>query len=1123
VKARVALVQQSLPEGVRIVPYLDRSDLIGRAIGTVQKNLIEGGVIVVFVLVLLLGNLRAGLIVASAIPLAMLFALVCMHVFGVSANLMSLGAIDFGLIVDGAVIVTEGILYRMHTTHVGKTLSRSEMNNAVEGAARQVRQSAAFGEVIILIVYLPILALSGIEGKMFKPMALTVSFAIVGGLLLSMTYVPMMASLVLSRRIRAEHSFADRLVARIQRAYLPLLKWALRRKGWIIVVASALFVGSVGLFSQMGANFIPKLEEGDFAVELRMPPGTTLDKMVQQTTALERQLLQQFPEVKQVVSKIGSSDVPTDPMPTNAADVMVILHPKDQWRRAQSQEELATQMKAALHLPGAEIEFQQPIAMRFNELMTGAKSDIAVMIYGDNIQDLGRLGNEAAKHIQGIAGAADVKVEQVDGLPKVRIRYQRERLATYGLNIGQVNLLVRAAFAGEHAGIFYEGERRHDIVVRLQADYRTHLQDLGQLPLMLASGDYIRLADVADITIENGPALIARENTRRRIIVGVNVRDRDVESVVADIQTTLKQQLRLPTGYTIAYGGEFENLRAASQRLSVAVPIALGLIFLLLYFTLHSVRHALLIFTAIPLSAIGGILALWGRGMPFSISAGIGFIALFGVSVLNGIVLVSYLNRMRTEGHTHRHGLVMRGALQRLRPVLMTASVAALGFLPMAISTEAGAEVQKPLATVVMGGLVSSTLLTLLLLPVLYSMPALRLRWHKEGALLLLLLCIGASAQAQPTRSVGEAEALEMAERQNLARLSVQTQLQAGASAQASQPLLGPLQVNYTYGQLNTTAMDHNVQALQPLPAWALYRARRDELAAQYGALAAADALASRQLQLEVRLAYHTAVYQTQRMAVLRQARAHYATLLQLDRLRVQTGEAGPVDSLASHTRWQATGWELEQARSARLQAQIALQALLQDTLLPMPRDTVLVLPPLLDTAAWEIAHPLVQVEQARLCVAEAQARQAQAQNRPQLAVGYFYQTLDYQPGYQGVQVALTLPHALRANQSRVRAAQQAAQAQDLYAQSQARALQARRQQLLNDLARLQQGLLYYTNEALPLAETLHKNALLARRAGEIGHAEYLIHLNHLNTQRLLLLDTQWQYLQTRFHLDFLQ
>lgn len=1122
VKERMAEIEKALPEGISINPYLDRSELIGRAIGTVEKNLLEGGVIVILVLVLLLGNLRAGLIVASAIPLAMLFALLCMHLFGVSANLMSLGAIDFGLIVDGAVIVTEGILYRLHAGYVGRQLTRSQMNDAVEDAAKQVRQSAAFGEVIILIVYLPILALSGIEGKMFKPMALTVSFAIIGGLILSMTYVPMMASLLLKRKIKEEHTWADRLVTRIQRLYMPVLKSALRRKAWVIGTALVLFVFSLFLFGQLGANFIPKLEEGDFAVETRLPPGTTIDKMVQITTNLEQQLLAKFPEVKQVVSKIGSSEVPTDPMPTNAADVMVILHPKDTWRHTHIQEELATEMKEALSIPGVEIEFQQPIAMRFNELMTGAKSDIAVIIYGDNIKDLSRLGNEAAKYIEGIPGAADIKVEEVDGLPQVRIRYRRDRLAAYGLTIGQVNLLVRAAFAGEKAGVFYEGERRFDMVVRLQADYRASMNDLERLPILLPGGDYISLMDVADVQVENGPALITRENTRRRIVVGVNVRDRDMESVVQDIQVRLNEKLRLPAGYSIDYGGEFENLQAASARLSIAVPVALALIFVLLYFTLHSVRHALLIFTAIPLSAIGGVLALWLRGMPFSISAGIGFIALFGVSVLNGIVLISYLNRLRAEGHTHTHGLLMRGTLQRLRPVLMTASVAALGFLPMAISTEAGAEVQKPLATVVIGGLISSTLLTLVLLPVLYSLGPLRLGRRAGAAGVVVLLGLGL-VPLQAQQVLTEQQALDLARQQNLSLQATQARLQAAERAQTSQPLMAPLQLNYTYGQLNTSAKDHNLQALQPLPAWGYYRARRQELFAQYGIALAQAGLAQRQLHMEVRSAYQGCVYQRSRVALLRQTQAHYAELLALDRLRVRTGEASPVDSLATHTRWLAMGWELEQAGQLLQNERLALQLLLQDSLLPLPIDTLLLLPPLPDNGQMATAsHPLLLEQEARASVARQQIRQVQAQNRPQLAVGYFYQTLDYVPNYQGVQVAVSLPHSLRANSSRVAAAQQQYRAESLTLSQQQQALDTRRSQLLNDLMRLGQGVAYYREDALPQAETLRKNALLALKAGDIGHAEYLLHLNNLADQQLRYLDTQWQYLQTYLQLEFL-
>lgn len=728
VKTRMAIVQKSLPEGLRVVPYLDRSDLVGRVIRTVGTNLVEGGLIVIFVLVLLLGNWRAGLVVASVIPLAMLFAVTLMHIFGVSANLMSLGAIDFGLVVDGAVIIVEAIIHRLHLQYPGLRIGQAQMDDAVSDSAKRIRQSAAFGEIIIMIVYLPILTLIGIEGKMFKPMALTVSFAIFGALILSLTYVPMMSAFMLSRQIHTGQTFADRIMGRLQRLYDPLIRLALRRRTAVVTSAVAMFGGSLWLFGYLGAVFVPNLEEGDLAMQMSIPPGASLQQTVHTATRAEQILLKNFPEVRFVVSKIGTAEVPTDPMAVEDADVMIVLKPKDQWTSADNREALADLMKQKLSaVLGASFEFTQPIQLRFNELMTGSKADIALKIYGEDLNVLFDKANEAAELIRAVPGAADIKVQQIEGLPQLIVRYDRSAMARYGLTISELNTAIRAAMAGESAGLIYEGVKKFDLVVRLDPEKRKDLQAIEQLYVKTPAGAQIPLSEVARISIENGPMLIPRENTQRLITVGINVRNRDVKSLVQEIQGRLDRGLRLPSGYFIHYGGQFEHLEAASARLMIAVPGALALIFVLLYFTFGSVRQSLLIFSAIPLSAIGGVLALWLRGMPFSISAGVGFIALFGVAVLNGIVMIGYLNQLKREGWQDVQARVLEGTAVRLRPVIMTAAVASLGFLPMALSTGSGAEVQQPLATVVIGGLVSATCLTLIVLPVLYA-------WTEEQA-----------------------------------------------------------------------------------------------------------------------------------------------------------------------------------------------------------------------------------------------------------------------------------------------------------------------------------------------------------------------------------------------------
>ncbi len=731
VKKRIAEIETSLPEGIEIVPFLDRTKLVNSAISTVVTNLAEGALIVLFVLGLFLGSVRAGLVVASTIPLSLLFAISLMNVFGVSGNLMSLGAIDFGIIVDGAVIIVEATLHHLHVRtralqaaqnlHLNLHLTQTEMDAEVYDAASSIRSSAAFGEIIILIVYLPILALVGVEGKMFRPMAETVSFAILGAFILSLTYIPMVSALFLSKDTTPKETFADRMMTTLQRLYEPILQWSLRNKTVVVGASVAMFAGALVLFLSLGGEFIPTLDEGDFAVETRVMTGSSLEYSIDNALKAGALLVNNFPEVEQVVGKIGSSEIPTDPMPIESADLMIILKPRSQWTSASARDELAEKMQQTVEtIPGVEFGFQQPIQMRFNELMTGARQDVVLKLYGENLDVLAAQASKIGAIVGTCKGAEDVYVERVTGLPQIVVQFQRDALARYGVAVDDVNTAIRTAFAGESAGLMFENERRYDLVVRLDTAHRTSLDDVQNLIISTPSGNHIPLREVASVQIELGPNQIQHEDAKRRITIGFNVRNRDVESIVEELQTKIKTQTKLPTGYFITYGGSFENLIEAKKRLSVAVPIALLLIFTLLYFTFGSVKFGVLIFTAIPLSAIGGVVALSLRGMPFSISAGIGFIALFGVSVLNGIVLIAYFNRLKTDGMTDLRDIVLHGTRVRLRPVLMTAAVASLGFLPMALSNSSGAEVQKPLATVVIGGLVSATLLTLLVLPVLY-------------------------------------------------------------------------------------------------------------------------------------------------------------------------------------------------------------------------------------------------------------------------------------------------------------------------------------------------------------------------------------------------------------------
>jgi len=753
VKERISQIQKSLPEGVVIEPFIDRTNLVDRVEGTIARNLIEGGLIVIFVLVIFLGNWRAGLVVASVIPLSMFFAFGMMKTFGIDGNLMSLGAIDFGMIVDSAVIIVEAVVTHINTGHFSQpevraaylaqcqnggaatpfALTQKQMDEEVHFSASRIRQSAAFGEIIIMIVYIPLMTLVGIEGKMFRPMALTVFFAILGAFILSLTYVPMASSLMLSRKVHTRKTFSDRVIEKLQAWYRPVLVWVLARNKDVITGAVALFCVSIVGFKYLGGEFIPSLEEGDFAVEMSMSQGTSLSQMVESCTKAEKLLKKEYPEIKQVVSRIGSAEIPTDPMPVERADIMIALKPKAEWISAKTTPELMEKMEETLSaIPGLEAEISQPIQMRNNELLTGIKQDVAIKIFGDDLDVLTQQAGKVKKMIEDVPGVSGIFVEEVAGLPQIQVKYNHEKMAAYGVSVDDISEILETTFAGAVAGSLYEGDKKFDIVLRMDPSQR-NVESLEQLSIPLKDGTDIPLSQVADIDYSPAPAQVSHEDGARRIYVGFNVKGRDVQSTVEDIQEILDEKLKLPDGYYYNYGGEFENLQSATNRLMVVIPIALVIILLLLYATVKNVRESLFVFSAIPLAAIGGVWALWLRGMPFSISAGVGFIALFGVAVLNGIVLIGQMNQMQREEKTADklsassgvteliHHRIIESCMVRLRPVLMTALVASMGFLPMALSQGDGAEVQRPLATVVIGGLITSTLLTLLVLPAIYK------------------------------------------------------------------------------------------------------------------------------------------------------------------------------------------------------------------------------------------------------------------------------------------------------------------------------------------------------------------------------------------------------------------
>lgn len=922
VKERIAQIQKTLPEGVVIEPFLDRTKMVNNAIGTVETNLLEGALIVIFVLVLFLGNFRAGLLVASVIPLAMLFAVIMMNTFGVSGNLMSLGALDFGLIVDGAVIIVEAVMHQLSHSKKFSSLnviSQKEMDSEVNLSASKMMNSAVFGQIIILVVYLPIFTLQGIEGKMFKPMAQTVAFALLGAFILSLTYIPMMSTLFLSKKIKHKKNISDRWMEKIERFYQHKLETIIQFPKTIIVSVVSLFIIAIVILSQLGGEFIPALEEGDFAVETRVLTGSNLNTTIANTQKAAHILKTKFQEVEKVVTKIGSGEVPTDPMPMDAADMMVILKDKKEWTNAETFNELAEKMGKALNdVPGVTYSFQYPVQMRFNELMTGAKQDVVCKIFGENLDTLAYYADKLGKIVNSVNGAQDLYVEPVTGIPQIIIEYNRAAIAQYNLSISEINKAVNTAFAGQSSGIVFEGEKRFDLVVRLDNQKRNELEDVKNLLIQTPQGSQIPLYQLAKIEIKDGPNQIQREDAKRRIIVGFNVRGRDVQSIVNELQQKVNKQIKFPTGYYPTYGGAFENLNAAKNRLSIAVPVSLVLIFLLLYFAFNSIKHGLLIYSAIPLSAIGGVFALGLRGMPFSISAGIGFIALFGVAVLNGIVLIAEFNRLKTEGLTDLKRIVIMGTKVRLRPVLMTAFVASLGFLPMAISNGAGAEVQRPLATVVIGGLLLATFLTLFVLPVLYILFETRSDKNKNGVnipatFLMIIICFSFSNKITAQKNITLQAAIDTALKNNL--LVKSEKLKADYQKQQIKTANNIPQtvVNAGYGQINSAFYDNQFGLTQTFNFPLVYAKHKTLLNEEWKSSLINVSLKEAEIKRNVTLIFCQLQSFALKQSLLLQNDSLYSDFLKKAELKFKSGESNILEKTTAETQRGQIAIQLQQ------------------------------------------------------------------------------------------------------------------------------------------------------------------------------------------------------------------
>ncbi|MBP0613901.1 CusA/CzcA family heavy metal efflux RND transporter [Chryseobacterium sp. cx-311] len=1124
VKEKMLTIQKSLPADIIVEPFLDRTNLVDRAIRTVETNLVEGALIVILVLVLFLGNFRAGLIVASAIPLSLLFALGMMNVFGVSANLMSLGAIDFGLIVDGAVIIVEATLHFLAVHHKSQKLSQHTMDRAVEASAKKMMSSAAFGQIIILIVYLPILSLQGIEGKMFRPMAETVSFAIVGALILSLTYIPMMSALFLSKNISAKKTFADKMMAKIHNFYVPVLQKAIAFKYAVVAAAIALLTVSLLIFSRMGGEFIPQLQEGDFAVHCILPQGTSLSQSIETSMQASR-ILKSFPEVNTVVGKTGSAEVPTDPMPPEATDLIVTLKPKKDWKDSdKSYEELSAEMMEKLEMiPGVFFEVSQPIQMRFNELMTGVRQDVAIKIFGENIDTLAKLAPDVAKVVQTVQGATEPQIEQTVGLPQITITYDRARLASYGLNIEDINHTVSTAFAGETAGVVFEDEKKFNLVARLDSASRSSIEDVSSLFIPTANGVQIPLSQIAKVEYKDGPAQISREDGKRRIVVGFNVKDRDVESVVTEIQQKLTDANLLPPGYYYTYGGTFENLEQASSRLQIAVPVALALIFLLLYFAFRNLKDSLLIFTAIPMSAIGGVFALLIRDMPFSISAGVGFIALFGVAVLNGIVLVSTFKDLQKSGVNNVIRRVIEGTSIRLRPVLMTAAVASFGFFPMAFSTGSGAEVQRPLATVVIGGLVTATFLTLFVLPLLYiifnskNQFRTKLRNIKNSPLpvLVLLLCL-ATGSFQAQERISPNDAVKIALANNLQYSVNRAQVSKAVLETKTTREIPKTGIFIENDDMRPSDPNGELKiGVQQSIQWpGLYKAKRKYFEEQLKYHQLNKGMLDAVIKKEVNTAFYQLWYLQDLARLYQKLDEYYTSMYEAANLRFKTGEAAGLENIAAEARMKELQAQKQQNQQNISVQQQQLSLFLNTQTMYLPEDTNLQKLDV-DDFPSDSLHPSLALQHQNIEIARANIDVQKMQNKPDFSGRVFSQRLyGMKDPITGFSVAVEFPiFGKTAYKAKLQAAEAEVEIQQSQLRYQENQFAAQTRSSYTEILKASEMLKYYESIGLKQADQIFDAAMLSYKAGEIGFSEmhqfftqaidirknYLIALNEYN------------------------
>jgi len=1130
VKERVSEIQKTLPEGVYINGFLERSELINKTTFTVAENLILGSLIVIFVVVLLLGNLRSGLVVASVIPLSLLFAISFMNIFGIDANLMSLGAIDFGIIIDGAVIIVEFIAYQI-TAKRSKILSLSkedrqaEIDHITYGGAAKMMNSAVFGQFIILIVFIPILSLSGVEGKMFKPMALTFGFALIGAMIFCLTYVPVIASMFLKPTKQSDKNISVIIMKQLTKWYEPAIHWALLHKKIIVALSIFLLISSGWIFSRMGGEFVPTLDEGDFVIQPVLKTGTSLSKTIQITTKIENILLDNFPEIDQVVSRIGAAEVPTDPMSMEESDVIIKLKPKKEWTSARSKDELADKFKEALAvIPGMEVEFTQPIEMRFNELITGVRADVAVKIFGEDLNLLSTMAEKIKELIKNVEGASDITVEKVEGLPQMSVKFQRNKIARYGLNIADVNRVISMGFAGETVGSVFEGEKRFDLVMRLDAEHRKNLESLQNFYVDAPNGGKIPLSELAEISYTTGPAKISRDDTKRRIVVGINVRNRDLQSVVDDVRTIIDSEVKLPPGYNITYGGQFENLQSAKARLKIAVPVALFLIFILLHFAFGSVKEAFLVFTAIPLSAVGGVLLLLIRDLPFSISAGVGFIALFGIAVLNGIVLIEHFKELKEQGIMDIEERIKKGTRERLRPVLLTAAAAALGFLPMAVSTSAGAEVQRPLATVVIGGLVTATLLTLIVLPVLYAWfeENKDIKLHKKSIISILILLFTMTINAQQ-KNITIDEVLELAVKNNANLKASSLKVDESKAFIGNAFTFDKTTLYYNYDENNLAFNNEPIKVFgiqQYFRFPTIYFADKKVYKAQHNVESANYDMTLKMLKKEVSMAYYNLRYSKNKVKAYELLESLYKNFTNASKRKFELGESNYLEMITAQSKQKQLQTLLRQSQQeVILNYEQLIEVVQVDSLLIEDRSLTKLS---LQSVSLENNIGLEYFENSKAYY-KAKYQQEKQHLLPDLSIEYFQgSNSNLNDNLNGYQFGVKIPLLFSGNASKIKASKVAQDIIAQQAQDYEIRLKAEYKKLKAKLQQHQEAIDYYERQGNNLASEIIKTAESSFKHGEIDFFQYIQSIENATDIELSYLENLNKYNQTIIAINYL-